>query len=450
MMYRSLLVLLMFALVHSTSEAQQRGIKRPKSTMAASMDRIYAEAIVVPMEQSDSADVYVEVRYTIGSLAFTKVNSMQEVRGNYSASITLSVEARDAIGVVRQRVRFSDTAFVNSFDDAQEKSLFRRGSVALSLGPGTYVITLEPSATKDNGLKRISLPKLTISKKGQRASNALPCFFSSPVGTTYDTLRPYIFSGNLPFPVSKTLLVATLPYNVEQLYDVWIRQQEYEQGDIRWWSGVDIHANASATTKRLRKIDDERWVVDENATHESRLLVIPLDAKEFVPGRYELKLVGSVNKDTLRYPFRVEWESMPISLRTLSYALDALAYICPEDVLDSLREGDEADQRIHLMEWWRRQDPTLGTAHNERMMEYYQRVDRAYSEYSTLQEPDGVFTDRGKIYILYGAPTKIDRKVSKSGESSETWIYTNKVRKFFVFAIKEAGQYRLTNIQPLR
>lgn len=446
---RCILVAIIFLLMIGNSQAQQRGVKRSRNAMVAQSDRMFAEAIVVPQDGSDSANVFVEVRYTVGSLAFTKVNSIEESRGRYSAAITLGIEARDAIGVVRQRVRFSDTVFVNSYDDATEKSQFRNGSALLTLGPGTYTISLEPSSTRDNGLKRFSLPKLTIPKRGQRTQTALSCFFAAPVNELFDTIRPFVFSGNLPFPASKTAVVAVTPYNLEQTYDVWIRQQEYEPGDIQWWSGVDIHATYRSVVQGLRKLPDDRWVVEKGLA-SSRILVIPVDARDVVPGRYVLTLVGSETKDTLRFPFRVEWESMPISLRTLSYALDALGYICPEDALDSLREGDESEQRLHLMEWWRRQDPTLGTAQNERMAEYYLRVDHAYSEYATLQEPDGVFTDRGKIYVLYGAPTKIDRKVSKSGESNETWIYTNKVRKIFVFTIKETGQYRLTTVQPLR
>jgi hypothetical protein len=84
------------------------------------------------------------------------------------------------------------------------------------------------------------------------------------------------------------------------------------------------------------------------------------------------------------------------------------------------------------------------------MAEYYKRVDKASYEYATLSEPDGAFTDRGKVFILYGPASKIDRKNNKSGEVTETWIYTNSVRTIFLFTIEEAGRYRLTTVQPLR
>ena len=126
------------------------------------------------------------------------------------------------------------------------------------------------------------------------------------------------------------------------------------------------------------------------------------------------------------------------------------AYICPDETLDSLREGDETQQRERLMDWWRRQDRSTETAHNEHMAEYYRRVDKASYAYATLIEPDGAFTDRGKVYILYGGPTKIDRKTNRDGEQVETWIYTNSVRRLFVFKVEDAGSFRLTTVQELK
>lgn len=446
-------LVVMITLIAAAAVTAQRGSQRVKQLQQAYGDQYYADAVILPNMENDSAAVQVRIRVNTSTLVFSKVNSFQEQRGEYYATIGLSVEARDAVGVVRQRVRFVDTVFVDNYETLAETSSYRSGVVTLSLAAGSYNISIEPVTNRDNGFRKLSLPRVVIPKTGQKQLASVSCIFAHAATQEYDLLVPYVFNGNLPFPSSRVAVIATIPQSLRaRSFDVWIRQQPYQEGDIRWWTGVDIHTTVSDRSINLDTTDDGNIAVRATADLKStgRSIVIPVNASDVVPGRYLLTLVAEGTSDTLRYAFNVEWESMPLSLRSLSYALDVLAYVCPEETLDSLREGDDAAQREQLMEWWRRQDKTLGTAHNERMAEYYRRVDRASYSYATLLEPDGAFTDRGKVYILYGEPTKVDRKTNKAGDAVETWIYNNGVRTVFVFTIEEDGQYRLTTVQPLR
>lgn len=446
-------LVVMITLIAAAAVTAQRGSQRVKQVQQAYGDQYYADAVILPNAENDSAVVQVRIRVNTSTLVFSKVNSFQEQRGEYYATIGLSVEARDAVGVVRQRVRFVDTVFVDNYEALAETSSYRNGLVTLRLAAGSYSVSIEPVSNRDNGFRKLTLPKLIIPRAGQKQIRDISCIFAHATTQEYDLLTPYVFNGNLPFPSSRVAVIATIPHSMRnRTFDVWIKQQPYQEGDIRWWTGVDIHTTVSDKAVKLDALDSGTIHVQavDDSKSAGRTVVIPINASDVVPGRYLLTLVAEGTADTLRYPFHVEWESMPLSLRSLSYALDVLAYICPEETLDSLREGDDATQREQLMDWWRRQDKTLGTAHNERMAEYYRRVDKASYSYATLIEPDGAFTDRGKVYILYGEPTKIDRKTNKAGDAVETWIYTNGVRTVFVFTIEEDGQYRLTTVQPLR
>lgn len=430
----------------------QRSMVKPKSLQTYG-DPMYADAVILPKSSSDSANVHVALRFNLASLVFSKVNSIQENRGNFFSVIAMSVEARDAVGVVRQRVRYNDTVFVNSYEHLAESGQYHYGSVELALSSGQYTITIEPMANRDQSQRKIVLPKTVIPKREQRSNIAISCAFAQAATQEFDVLRPVVFNGNMPFPAGRVAVIATVPIAAKsRSYDVWIRQQPYEEGDIHWWDGVDIHTTATnqGALLALGAGEDINVRYGDAEADAGRSLVIPINASDVVPGRYLMTLVPQGTTDTLKYAFRVEWESMPLSLRSLSYALDVLAYICPEETLDSLRDADEVQQRERLMDWWRGRDQSKETAHNEHMAEYYRRVDKASYAYATLKEPDGAFTDRGKVYILYGAPTKIDRKTSKGGDQIETWIYTNGVRTVFVFAIEDGGQYRLTTVQPLR
>lgn len=234
-------------------------------------------------------------------------------------------------------------------------------------------------------------------------------------------------------------------------YDFIVRQLPYGPKDIRWWVDADYSGSV-----RSRVDVAVRGLIDPNASARLKLtapvsgpyglVIIPIDAPQLAPGNYIVRLARKGGKDTVELPFQVQWEFMPQSLRTLRYALDALVYVCPEDQLDSLQEGSDAQSRERLMTWWRRMDPTPESAYNERLAEYYTRVDHASISFASANEPDGVFTDRGKVYILFGRPSKIDKKLSRTGASIETWTYRSGVRKTYEFEITNDGVYKLMTI----
>lgn len=441
-------ITLLMIVCAATLHAQQKrsSVKQPQMIYG---NACYADAVIMPYPDADSADVDVLLRFNMASLVFSKVNSYRENRGNYYAALSLSIEARDAIGVIRQRVRYSDTIFVASYEKLADSVAYHVGSASMPLAAGTYTITIDESSGSENRFQKIVLPKVSIPKRTKSSGGLISCTFANTAAQEYDTLVPMIFNGQLRFPVERIAILATVPREEYTSYDVWIKQQPYQDDDIRWWSGVTIHTSAAMSGIQLKRLTSTAYVVDTTAKG-SRTIIIPVLGNDLVPGRYTLTIVADGSRDTLRYPFTVEWENMPFSLRSLTYALEVLAYICPEETLDSLQTGDDALQRESLMDWWRKQDKSFGTAYNERMAEYYRRVDRASYDYATLKEQDGAFTDRGKVYILYGAPTKIERKSDKAGQALETWIYSNSVKTLFVFSAEKSGSYKLVTVQPLK
>lgn len=93
---------------------------------------------------------------------------------------------------------------------------------------------------------------------------------------------------------------------------------------------------------------------------------------------------------------------------------------------------------------WKKFDPTPSTPFNELMAEFYRRADYSLLEFKSVSQPDGALTDRGKIYILYGPPTKIERSFSKDGRPIEVWTYNvNRQIKFTFFDENKNGNYIL-------
>ena len=121
----------------------------------------------------------------------------------------------------------------------------------------------------------------------------------------------------------------------------------------------------------------------------------------------------------------------------------------PEDYA-ALNSGSDQEKMKKVYSYWRAQDPTPATAYNERMATFYQRVDYAAFNFTTSRMLNGATTDRGKVYILYGPPTKIERTFIPGDAPTETWTYTNNVGKIFHFEEHgDPGNYKLANIQEI-
>ncbi len=157
---------------------------------------------------------------------------------------------------------------------------------------------------------------------------------------------------------------------------------------------------------------------------------------------------GHIKRETTQI-FRVVWPDMPISLRDVDYAIDALRYIVSEQKLDSLNTGSFETRRDNLEQFWRQRDPDPKTAYNEVMTQYYRRVDYAAKAYGTLREPDGSKTDRGKVYILHGPPSRTQRSLDPDRGFREVWTYDT-LGKEFVFADRsKSGNYTLISSRSL-
>ena len=77
------------------------------------------------------------------------------------------------------------------------------------------------------------------------------------------------------------------------------------------------------------------------------------------------------------------------------------------------------------------------------MEEYYSRIDYAMKNYSALSVKNGAETDRGKTYIKYGTPKKIERTSDTDGKIVEKWIYPDSSMVFEFIDLNGAGNYTL-------
>jgi len=84
-----------------------------------------------------------------------------------------------------------------------------------------------------------------------------------------------------------------------------------------------------------------------------------------------------------------------------------------------------AEREKFIEDFWRRRDPTPATEVNEFRTEHYERI--AYTNEHFASGIPGWMTDRGRTYIVYGKPDRIEKGRAKFENFEnilfETWHY---------------------------
>lgn len=99
-------------------------------------------------------------------------------------------------------------------------------------------------------------------------------------------------------------------------------------------------------------------------------------------------------------------------------------YIATSAEIDRFKRlTNEEGKRQFMNEFWNARDLVSDSRKNEFYLSYFQRVEIANSRYATLAKP-GWKSDRGRIYLMYGEPSEIERYPSQiETRPYEIWYY---------------------------
>lgn len=165
-----------------------------------------------------------------------------------------------------------------------------------------------------------------------------------------------------------------------------------------------------------------------------------LDFSKLDAGQYGLTIGKEASADTIF--FSVNWLDMPFSLYDLDVATRVLKYLVSEQVYDEIASGSMKKRIGAFRKYWKQRDPSPGTTYNELLHEYYRRVDYTWANFGTSRNP-GWRTDRGKVYILNGAPKNRRKETPPNHPPREIWEYGT-TGKIYVFVdLGGKGDYTL-------
>jgi len=366
----------------------------------------------------------------------------------------VAIDLIDSVGVSRARTIAQVLAGQNSSERTPEVKQWYQGISSFLVPPGTYTIQFEVTdlESKRNFIeKQYKVRAQNFASPGFMIST--PVFVQGEPGTRFpDTLTLQNFGGSLLFGAPGSLFLAVHPGEVSDT-SLTVSWAIKEMGGGRNESR-DVSRDSSARVVIFRQMSVDtvepgkgvRYIVRPDSTSRAIGVLVPLPAERLPLRVYTLEMdiaLGS-HKEHKSIPFRTVWPNMPFSLRDVDLALDALRFIVEPELLDSLNDGSFEERREHLETFWRLRDKTPETAENELMTEYYRRVDYAIRNFGTMRVPDGSRTDRGKIYILYGPPTSMDRSLDPAAGFQETWIYKKRGKKFVFKDQSKSGNYVLS------
>jgi GWxTD domain-containing protein len=140
--------------------------------------------------------------------------------------------------------------------------------------------------------------------------------------------------------------------------------------------------------------------------------------------------------------FTMRWISAPVEVTDIDVAIDQMQYIIEKEALEQMKALPPEAKRERWIGFWKKKDPSPGTDRNELMEEYYSRVAYANRQFGHYSE--GWKTDMGMVYIIFGAPSNIERHPFEvDSKPYEIWTYYELNRNFIFVDASGFGDYRL-------
>jgi len=333
---------------------------------------------------------------------------------------------------------------------------FLQGMVSFDLPPGLYSIIFEVNdrespRTFRNDARTIELRD--FEKAEPEFSDILFCQGADSQGL----ISPINYGGDVSFgkifDAYFELRGSQKPESVNiscRLY-----RNKPEAGDSSFLFGNSISGNSLLATGRMRVITREGeyiYKASEAASRGKYGCLLNFGGDTLTEGSYSIELsatISGVSCKTNRQ-FHIRWFGMPMSLRNLKTAVEALEYITGEQEFHRMKSADASTQKELFEAFWKKRDNTPQTAFNEVMEEYYRRVDHATSAFGTMRQPNGYKTERGKAYIFYGPPAEIKRELTPGSEPRETWGYPNLHLKLIFADKNRTGEYKLEKTEETK
>ena len=352
-------------------------------------------------------------------------------QGNFTAGYDLFVSVFDKKGnLVTERSTGNRKITVTTFEATNNQELKNEERLSFDLIPGDYkmVLDLTDYDTQKNlhrekqiHIKTIGIARLSLSEI---------IFADKVVLDSLNQIREIIPNLDHSFSDPRSLFWAFF-----EIYPI---------------PGVD---SLRLTATIMDATDHAIMRNEEKIAPAKRMIPYLVDLSKEIknPGRYSIVIhVKQTDKEaTIRGRFSANWSNFEFSRLNINTAIEALKEFIPAKDFDTIGQSADSEKEAWFNQFWKDRDPTPDTDENELQEEYYRRVDFANNQFTINSlDKEGWKTDRGGIYIKYGAPTDVERHIDEMNlPPYEIWLYEGLQRRFIFEDKSGVGDFQLVRIE---
>jgi GWxTD domain-containing protein len=421
--------------------------------------KFFQEAVNLSSEEAGKSRLVINFKLAYEYLTFVRTDG-----NGFHATADFALELfRDKQSVGRRLV--TRKVEVPDFESTKDKQKFIEGSVEIDAEPGKYEYLTEFSDAESAKQIRSERHKIELKNfTSQKLVLADPLMITSRVQTSGDevSFSPVNINGNVYFGreflvMQELVTTDTKPEKIS--WQLFKKSTEPKSETLIKADTLAAETLMPIEPIKMERSAESRCVFKAKQSNAGKgkvsmqryMALLNLDGKKLDNARYVLKITVSDSgaKADVRKDFEAAWVDIPYSLYDLDLSIRELAYIASDSEISQIERGNSEERAKSFRAFWKKKDPTPDTEFNELMNEYYRRIDYAFFNLHSPKEY-GWRTDRGKVYIIYGEPTRIERDFPTSGPTRETWYYDN-LNKKFVFADKsrngefeQVGVYKTT------
>lgn len=399
--------------LHLAAGIASVAVAAPHSAFPQEEMRVGVSADVVSFRSAQShmlprVDVYVSVPYNL--LKFT------EREGVSVAEYRLRIEIRDSSGKTYIDSTYTKSVVENSTDYIKGTSAAADNTLKrFTLAPHSYVVDI--TVTDALGQRKFQLTKKhQLPDYDEDLPSLSSVLFLRDIeqrGSRYNVV-PYI--GDVVWSNDQRLFAFFELYAAPSTQHVAFSWQLLSE---------DLRVGASGTTEPTQ--------VRQTTSQHFFPVIIP---QRLLPGSYTLlvrahnaRADGTVDTNSMlastQHTYQVPRTVSNDILVDLRSSIKKLLYVAGQDSIDSMLAAKSDGERLSMFEdFWRGLDPTPATAANEALDEYYQRIKIANERFRSYNE--GWLTDMGRVFIIYGEPLTIERRLGPNRISVYAyWTYGN-------------------------
>ncbi|MGD0589805.1 MAG: GWxTD domain-containing protein [Bacteroidota bacterium] len=421
---------------------------------AHTMSPVIFEAI--PYWSSDTTSIELVVLYRVSPsfLFFAKTANTQEE--SYEAKGELIVEIMDSSNVtVGREVRPMRIERISIPAEDAPPSDEIQGIFTFKLKKGFFKIVVEAKDSESgksfiNRDTKVDARTFSASDLNVSRIMFIDTIQSDSSLSDHTIIFPKNHGGNVIIGQSGVCLFQVVtPDTSTDIHLAWRIQSKNEDDDeISQQLQGEQCSQRNGTLAAIENAKRVSFTIIKGSAH-SRFVFAPIPTERLDAGTYLLTatVTQGALKSVKEFRYNVIWPLKPRSLSDPKVTVDALKLIATEEEIDQMSAFSSDKSRKALRAFWHKRNPDTTRAYNSVMAEYYRRVDESIKRFSTTDEKDGYRTDRGRIYILFGAPSITNRLLKPNTAPTEIWTYESLKKRFTFRDSKKNGNYILVKTE---